>query len=369
MLKYTYLDPEKAPVAVLTELIRQGVRNFEELDYQIKCVEQDGLCLLAYTKECNNKPPSEWKAIERVSRGLIIDTQGNLVALPFEKFFNAGQVEEPVSPIQSVTEKMDGSLGILYRVNGEHRIATRGSFTSDQAKFATEFLTKYDLSGLPEDATLLFEIIYPENRVVIDYKGFSGLYLIGSRSLTTRQDDDWGSVQICGNWFKFPMPKNYAHVSLQEVTKRAAQLDANEEGFVIRYADGTRLKVKGEEYLKMHRFISNFSLKAVAQAIHDDTAQESLAVCPEHYQEQFIRHAAEVSYRLGFLRGRSEIAFQMARDYAIAEPAAQDDMRLYRKRFAEVIMRDYKDVASYAFALLDKRDIEPMIYRNEWEIQ
>ncbi|HRF99146.1 MAG TPA: hypothetical protein PLZ51_28235, partial [Aggregatilineales bacterium] len=66
--------------------------------------------------------------------------------------------------------KMDGSLGILYRWQGAYYIATRGNFDSDQAIWATIFLrTHYDLHNLADEYTLLFEIIYPDNRIVVNY--------------------------------------------------------------------------------------------------------------------------------------------------------------------------------------------------------
>src|SRR5689334_6486551 len=76
-----------------------------------------------------------WNWFERNSRGLILNVKtGEVVARPFAKFFNYGE-EMPAddNEIVSITEKMDGSLGILYREDGQFKIATRGSFISDQA--------------------------------------------------------------------------------------------------------------------------------------------------------------------------------------------------------------------------------------------
>ncbi|HNR56139.1 MAG TPA: RNA ligase, partial [Flavobacteriales bacterium] len=73
-------------------------------------------------------------------RGLIFDHEWNLVARPFPKFFNYEEHigDEPVAgPLPSgfftATDKLDGSLGILWRWNGHVGIATRGSFHSEQA--------------------------------------------------------------------------------------------------------------------------------------------------------------------------------------------------------------------------------------------
>ena len=71
----------------------------------------------------------------------------------------------------AITAKLDGSLGIAYtHPEGEVRLATRGSMTSHQATEATRiWQEKYRRVAIPEGTTPLFEIIYPDNRVVLNY--------------------------------------------------------------------------------------------------------------------------------------------------------------------------------------------------------
>ena len=100
-------------------------------------------------------------------RGLIVDEDGAVIARPFPKFFNYEEHLEfddlediPNEPFE-VYEKMDGSLGIVFHYRGKWRVATRGSFHSDQADYAMEnLLPKYDISNLDKSKTYLFEIIY-----------------------------------------------------------------------------------------------------------------------------------------------------------------------------------------------------------------
>jgi hypothetical protein len=131
---------------------------------------QAELLLFNYTARATYE--NTWNAVEVVSRGLIVHwPSAQLAALPFPKFFNVGQRPETAidmlgahpSPVE-VTSKLDGSLGILYRPPDGFAIATRGSFTSTQALWATQHLRAHcDLSALPDDVILLFEIVYPNN--------------------------------------------------------------------------------------------------------------------------------------------------------------------------------------------------------------
>jgi RNA ligase len=78
---------------------------------------------------------------ELVSRGLIINANtGEIVARPFDKFFNWFEGgRRAKGHMISVTEKVDGSIGILYRAAEGYRVATRGHFSSPQAEWATAY--------------------------------------------------------------------------------------------------------------------------------------------------------------------------------------------------------------------------------------
>src|SRR5258708_39711463 len=83
-----------------------------------------------------------WDDVTMACRGLVLRVDQpwpdstrieDVVALPFAKFFNVGETGEgPSSPVTEITEKLDGALGILYRLNGDYAIATRRSFPSPQ---------------------------------------------------------------------------------------------------------------------------------------------------------------------------------------------------------------------------------------------
>jgi len=140
-----------------------------------------------------------WNAATNVCRGLIVVLQGPnrelhadcvVLARPFNKFHNLNTayvpetLEEnlPTAAPPRVTQKLDGSMGILYVWDHKLWIATRGSFDSDQARWATEWLRAHVAGWAydPEpdyDCTPVFEIIYQENRIVVDYD-FEGLVLL-----------------------------------------------------------------------------------------------------------------------------------------------------------------------------------------------
>ena len=55
-------------------------------------------------------------------RGLIMDEKYNIIARPFEKFFNLGEIDHDIPNLPfEVTEKMDGSL-IIWFSRGLNRL-------------------------------------------------------------------------------------------------------------------------------------------------------------------------------------------------------------------------------------------------------
>jgi RNA ligase len=196
-----------------------------------------------------------WNELTLACRGLILDKNQHIVARGFPKFFNWEELTSsdiPNLPFE-VYEKMDGSLGILYWLDNQAFIATRGSFNSDQSIRATRILQEqyaHLIKFLDSSKTYLFEIIYPENRIVLDYGEREDLILLAILDNETGQDEPLRDIG-------FPLVLRYDGVQDFNTLK---SLDfANKEGFVIKYQNGFRLKIKFEEYVRLHRIITQVS--------------------------------------------------------------------------------------------------------------
>ena len=198
---------------------------------------------------------SVWNELTLQCRGLILDGAGRVVARPFPKFFNLEElVNKPIPNLPfEVYEKMDGSLGISYWVDNEVFIATRGSFISEQAVKANELLnTKYAAAKaqLNPAITYLFEIIYPQNRIVVNYGTEEALVLLAM--IDTATGKELPLVDI-----GFPVVKKYDGLTDLKALK-ALEVE-NKEGFVVKFSNGFRLKVKFAEYVRIHRIVMQVS--------------------------------------------------------------------------------------------------------------
>lgn len=213
------------------------------------------LRLYCYTEQCVYN--QAWSDITRLARGIILDVeQKQVVATPFVKFFNLHETTDalPDMPFE-VFEKLDGSLIILFHHNGQWRTSTKGHLSSPQAIWAAEWIKAYDLSCLTPGDTYLLEAIYPDNRVVIEYdkNGLSFLAAYDAKGA----EHSYAELLSLGETLGWEVAQRHAYTSLDELIAVARNLPATEEGFILRYANGYRVKIKGEEYCRIHRLINN----------------------------------------------------------------------------------------------------------------
>ena len=204
---------------------------------------------------------NHWTPETLACRGLILDAAGGIIARPFPKFFNHGTPQAGPVPDGRfiVTEKIDGSLGIVYDLDGEQHIATRGSFTSEQAVVGTRMLREQRLEPTPH-ATTLFEIVYPENRIVVDYGDRAELVLLGAVEKATGRDA------------RLPMwsGRTVSHYGCDTVDELDFGDERNREGFVLTWPDaGHRRKIKLDEYVRLHRVVTGINARSVWESMRD----------------------------------------------------------------------------------------------------
>lgn len=214
-----------------------------------------------------------WTPATRVCRGLIMDADDNIVARPFEKFFTLDQLARggetvPAEPFQAF-EKYDGSLGILYWLNGQPKIATRGSFTSEQAVKASAMLDRYP-HALNPDVTLLFEIIYPANRIVVNYGDDEQLILLAAIETVTGRELDYSEL----SQFGFPVAKR--HDGLTDFNAIRELQQSNAEGFVVRFESGMRVKIKFDEYKRLHKLLTGITPRHIWEMLRDGKSMDPM---------------------------------------------------------------------------------------------
>jgi hypothetical protein len=191
-----------------------------------------------------------WDDVTMACRSLILDENHQIIARGFPKFFNftEPEVRIPEGETFEVFEKLDGSLILLFYYENEWIFASKGSFDNKQTKKAKEIMK--DISSFQQqDLTYVYEIIYPENRIVVNYKSREELVY-----LTSFRPD---GTEI--NLNKQLQISTYESNTTSLLFRNLQNEDSDKEGYVIRFSSGYRVKVKFLKYLENHRLHANLS--------------------------------------------------------------------------------------------------------------
>jgi RNA ligase len=319
------------------------------------------LAILNYSEKAAYE--NAWDAVTLACRGLIYNTETwQIVARPFGKFFNHGQVGASVIHLDApvhVTDKADGSLGILYPVpSGGWAISTRGSFASDQALHATELYNReyaHRFDPRPEQ-TVLFEIVYPTNRIVVDYGDTDDLLLLGAVETATGTvlDPTWVS-----DW---PGPAVATFTAPTLADALVLEPRPNAEGIVVRCLNtGGMVKIKQADYVALHRIVTGLSARTVWQHLADG---KPLAELVEPLPDEFHQWVQDIAN--GITTAVQKEACRLEEEYTRVRDAMpgtwQAGDRASRAEFAKVAAKHPDSWAM--FALLDGKDIRPKLLYN-----
>jgi len=312
--------------------------------------ENPDVRIFNYTQETQFS--KAWDDVTMQCRGLIVDVAtGEVIAHPFPKFFNyqehllAGKEIPKETPI--VTAKEDGSLGILYWLDETPWIATRGSFMSDQAQWATKWFREHsNYADWNRDVTYLFEIVFPENRIVLRYD-YSGLILLAATHIKSGLDV---SVETVAEPFR-----RYRTYMPDDLEKLAALDLPNEEGFVCFYPQANlRLKVKFAEYVRLHKIVTGLSEIGIWEHLRESRPLEQLLA---DVPDEFFKWVGSVAFRLtkefeGILTQAVDELAEISKDIGIDAD---------RKTWAVRIQKMKNP--GLGFALLDSKPTAPAIWK------
>jgi RNA ligase len=293
-----------------------------------------------------------WDEVTLMCRGLVTDNNGDIVASPFQKFFNIEEGKfEPTEKFE-VYEKMDGSLGIVFWYRGQWVVATRGSFTSDQSIKAKEILRKYNTDIMFRHLTFCFEIIYPENRIVLDYGTDEKLVLLGTFDKNGKEMD----VDMWSQW-GFDVVKKYDGINDYKQLKEMVKND--QEGFVVKFSNGDRVKVKGIEYLRLHKIMTNVTTTGVWEYLKNgEDVMEILKDVPDEFYNKiktYVQHLKYGYFQISEDAGK-KFDGMMYGKYNDKEPIED------RKEFAEWVLTQPKHMSGILFRMFDKKDYSEIIW-------
>ena len=304
--------------------------------------------------------------IVRECRGLIFDEDSlEPISVPFFKFGNYGESYCPEIDWESavITEKRDGSLIKVVKLDGNYLISTNGCIDAFKAPLQDDLLCPYNSYGelffnaiclgdrkslLKEGKTYMFELTSPYNRVVVPYNDVE-IALIGIRDNKSLQEELIYDSELKDS---FLLPKRYGFRTLEECIESAHSLPYSEEGYVVVDKHFNRVKIKSLEYVNVHHLRGEgaMSEKRVIDIVRQNEVAEYLIYFPE-YEELFDSYRKKINvlysaYKLMW------VSFQVAsKDFQS------------RKEIA-LFLQEAKDIydMGFIFKMLDGKIKEPCDY-------
>jgi RNA ligase len=314
------------------------------------------LVILTYGRKCVFD--QAWDEVTSRCRGLVVDLEGNVIARPFEKFHNICTSFRPETWLENlpsakpdILEKLDGSLGILYRYDGETGIASKGSFKSEHANWATGYYQNHHSEAVwPEGYTPVFEMICQEVQThVVHYDSADHLALLALVYTETGEEMSYDLLCLWAAANHMPLVEKF-NKSVGDVL---AEDRPNKEGYVLSWPrTGTsplKVKVKHETFLAMQKIAHAATPKNILDALCEgqDELIETWAASANPEIASFVRgHAAR-------FRGK------YMETLGIAAGMAQTALTRYgtRKEQAGFLTQDngHRFYSVISFAILDSK--------------
>lgn len=293
-----------------------------------------------------------WDEITLQCRGLVTDDNGNIVAKGFSKFFNIEEERHIATSEFEVFEKLDGFLILVFWYDGEMVVAIRGSFTSKYAIEARRILNEkynewvcksFNISLAYQKLTYCFELIGFE-QIVVSYPN-PDLILTGIFNGETNRDiftGDDGSKLL-------KVVKKFSGLDYKNIKQLNWQ---NAEGFVVRFSNGQRCKIKFDDYIKLHRQMTNIFTTTIWEALKDGkSVSEILNDVPDEFYSKVHEYETDLKDQFEDI----DFQCQIISKWCESLPT--------RKDIANHLFTRKPKYATIVFAMLDGKDYYKMIWK------
>ena len=277
-----------------------------------------------------------WNHVTLHARGHVFNVStGECVLRPWDKFFNYSELvlsDNSFTPIYHAsaeegmffpqnnksktlqgelghfiaTDKLDGSLCIAGLVDGKPMVTSSGAIHSEHSEWSRKWLEGHDILGkLEPGLTYMFETIADIFLHPIRYN-YEGCTLLGIIDNATGNEMRFEYVERITQKWNIATPQRLDVTSLEDAQEFVSKLPANKEGIVITFENGFKVKMKGEEFLKVHKLFHGLTPGFLMENFDIDTMtfpESIMSVIPEEFTDlkkfasNFVRDYADLLAR------------------------------------------------------------------------
>lgn len=349
-------QPRGAPPEMTSSGLRKHFDFLYEEGMLTRAIDPHGYALYKYSNR--TVFGENWNWYTRSARGLVLSPSGDIVARPFPKFFNLNEHPETrwenlPKGLPELAEKLDGSLIIVFYHSAldAWRAATTGSFDSVQAAWANGWLAAHPevTSRFAHSYTHLFELTAGWNRIVVAY-GEPQLTLLSVIDNQSGTDISYAQTAELAACLGVPAA-SFLVRPLSSFDPGAP--GENAEGFVARFPNGLRVKLKYQSYLLFHRAASNLSRRSLWELLQTGkTDAEVRQILPDFLRDWAQKHLDDLHARFAASFCGLDAAWLSAPKNAP------------RKDFAKYALRYPPPIRPALFARLDGKPVAPILWKD-----
>jgi len=214
---------------------------------------------------------TKWTQDNKHMRSVVVNYAGEVISAGFPKFTNWGENPDHFPVPNSlkyctVVEKLDGSLLIVSKYNGQYILRTRGTVDASTMAngheleiFKNTILSKLADNNDTWDYSVLFEWLSPINKIVLNYGDEPSWRLIGFINHINYSLAQQDMLDAMAKKYGFDRPPTYTFSDVQDLLKDVDQWRGKEGVVVYSNNDQMLHKVKGAWYLALHHMKSELS--------------------------------------------------------------------------------------------------------------
>ena len=218
---------------------------------------------------------TKWTQDNKHMRSVVVNYEGEVISAGLPKFTNWGENPDNFPVPNSlhnctVMEKLDGSLLIVSKYNGQYILRTRGTVDASTMANGHElelFKTKILLPLAekmrhPHDTwefSILFEWVSPVNKIVLNYGDEPDWYLVGMVWHSEYHLSNQASLDGFARGHNLKRPATYTFTDVNDLLQNVDQWKGKEGVCVYSKNDQSIHKVKGAWYLALHHMKSELS--------------------------------------------------------------------------------------------------------------
>ena len=232
-----------------------------------------------------------------------------ITSFPFTRFYNKGEKE--AAPIDfasaEMLEKLDGSMVGVFFPDGNpnnpqwhtrRMISTHGpdmqmtiqSFDKKNnwqfMRIIGDLVTRLKFEKADTKMTYVFEFIHEASKVLTRYEEKQwGLYLLGARNLRTHRELTEDQLDETAKRIRAKRPRRWKtsgnEAEIRRLMDEIGQDTKDFEGAVFRDPQGRRVKLKRDDYVRLHHMLDKLSYKNLIPVV---LAGEAMRLLPTSQQ-------------------------------------------------------------------------------------